>query len=104
MRKRTVWLGVLVAAVLLLAGCAGGNPLVGTQGAKGVAGFWAGLWHGVICPVAFVLSLFNPAVNVYEVHNTGALYNLGFVLGLGMGMGGAGRGSHKASRKEIRPL
>jgi hypothetical protein len=34
------------------------------------AGFWLGLWHGIICPVTFLISLFNDNVNIYEVTTT----------------------------------
>jgi hypothetical protein len=88
--------GVMLA--LLVAGCAGPNVLTGTAGKSGVAGFWAGLWHGLICPVAFVISLFDHHVRLYEVHNTGALYDLGFLLGAGSSLGGAGRGAHRGQR------
>ena len=74
---------LLVGGVLVLSGCAGPNPLVGTHGSAGVAGFWSGLWHGLICPIAFVISLFNRAVPMYEVHNNGKWYNFGFILGAG---------------------
>ncbi|MFA4845708.1 MAG: hypothetical protein WC654_04075 [Patescibacteria group bacterium] len=70
----------------LLAGCAAGpNELTGTlvQGADAPAGFWLGLWHGIICVVTFIISLFSDNVGVYEVHNKGALYDLGFLLGAG---------------------
>ena len=46
-----------------------------------LAGFWAGYWHGMIMPIAFIVSLFNPDVGIYETHNTGKGYNFGFVLG-----------------------
>lgn len=70
----------LVAAVLLLAGCAAdANPAVG----DGSAGFWLGLWQGLILPVTFVVSLFNDSVAIYEVDNRGHLYDLGFVFGAG---------------------
>lgn len=70
----------LVAAVLLLAGCAAdANPDAG----QGSAGFWLGLWQGLILPVTFVVSLFNDSVAVYEVDNRGHLYDLGFVFGAG---------------------
>jgi len=36
-----------------------------------VAGFWLGLWHGLIAPITFVISLFSDNVNFYEVHNNG---------------------------------
>jgi hypothetical protein len=72
-----------LAVAVILSGCAGTNPLVGTTGTHGVAGFWAGLWHGMICPIAFVISLFNRKFSMYEVHNNGAWYNAGFLLGAG---------------------
>ncbi len=99
MRKRIAWIAAGAALALAVAGCAGANPYVGTVGGHGVAGFWAGLWHGLICPVAFVISLFNRGVNLYEVHNTGWPYNLGFVLGASASLGGAGRGSHGGGRE-----
>jgi hypothetical protein len=69
-----------VAAVLVLTGCAAdANPGAG----GGPAGFWLGLWQGLILPVTFVVSLFNDTVAVYEVDNTGHLYDLGFVFGAG---------------------
>jgi hypothetical protein len=46
------------------------------------AGFWAGLWHGSIAPVAFIVSLFKPEVGIYETNNNGAWYNFGFILGI----------------------
>ena len=74
---------LLIATVFLVSGCAGQNPLVGTLGTHGVAGFWSGLWHGLICPIAFVISLFKHDVSMYEVHNSGNWYNFGFILGAG---------------------
>jgi hypothetical protein len=41
-----------------------------------VAGFWLESWHGLIAPVAFAISLFRDSVGVYEVHNSGAWYDL----------------------------
>jgi hypothetical protein len=58
-----------------------------------VAGFWLGLWHGFILPFAFVISLFSDKVTIYEVHNTGTWYNLGFLMGAAMIWGGSGGAS-----------
>ena len=51
------------------------------------AGFWAGVWHGNIAPITFVVSLFNKDVSIYETHNNGAWYNLGFLLGVSSAFG-----------------
>ena len=90
---------IAVALLAVLAACAPGpNPEVGTPAPDGaVAGFWLGLWHGVIAPVTFVISLFGRGVNVYEVHNSGGWYNFGYVLGLGALVGGGSSGA-RASR------
>jgi len=59
------------------------NPLVNTADAHGrAAGFFLGLWHGVISLITLVVSFFNSNVQMYEVHNDGSLYNLGFLLGV----------------------
>lgn len=83
----------LVALILLLGACAAGvNPEVGVVAADSgdVAGFWLGLWHGIIAPITFVVSLFTDNVNIYEVHNSGNWYDFGFVLGAGILFGGGG--------------
>ena len=46
------------------------------------AGFWAGVWHGNIAGITFVVSLFNKGVSIYETHNNGGWYNFGFLLGV----------------------
>jgi hypothetical protein len=84
----------LVLGALLTACAAGPNPQVGTAAAEGaVAGFWLGLWHGIIAPVSFVISLFTDTVNLYEVHNSGNWYDFGFFLGFGVLLGGGASGA-----------
>ena len=55
------------------------------------AGFWAGLWHGSILPIAFIVSLFKPGVGIYETHNKGGWYNFGFILGASSALGGGSK-------------
>ena len=63
----------------------GPNPLVNTTAANGrVAGVLLGLWHGIISPVTLIISFFNNTVQMYEVHNDGNQYNLGFLLGVAL--------------------
>ena len=61
----------------------GPNPMVNTADAHGrVAGILLGIWHGIISPVTLVLSFVNQGGQMYEVHNDGSQYNLGFLLGV----------------------
>lgn len=61
----------------------GPNPLINQPDVIGrVARAGAGLWHGLIAPATLVISFFNSDVRMYEVHNAGSEYDLGFLLGL----------------------
>jgi hypothetical protein len=63
----------------------GSNPLVNLTDDRGnVAGILLGIWHGIISPVTLVWSFINPNVQMYEVHNNGSQYNLGFLIGIGI--------------------
>jgi hypothetical protein len=89
--------GLLILTLVMLAGCvAGPNGMVNTPNEEGrVAGFWQGLWHGIIAPVTFVISLFSDNVHVFETHNNGNWYVFGFLLGLTAVWGGGGRASSR---------
>jgi hypothetical protein len=95
---------LLAAAGILLAACAAGpNMSVDIANADGdVAGFWLGLWHGVISPITFLISLFTDDVTLYEVHNSGGWYDFGFVLGAGILFGGGFFGAPRAGRRAKR--
>ncbi len=54
------------------------------------ASFLAGLWHGLICPITFIVSLFSPGVRIYEQNNKGRWYDFGFVMGISGAFGGSG--------------
>jgi hypothetical protein len=99
-RQATGPLLLLLALTVLLGACAAeANPAAQTSGPDGsIAGFWLGLWHGLIAPVTFVISLFSDTVGIYEVHNNGGWYDGGFVLGLGFIVGGGSTGAHQATR------
>jgi hypothetical protein len=61
----------------------GPNPMVDEADASGhIAGILLGIWHGIISPVTMVLSFVNNNAQMYEVHNDGPQYNLGFLLGV----------------------
>jgi hypothetical protein len=101
--KRYAGILMIMAALILIAGCAAGpNDLEKTPDADGeVAGFWLGLWQGIISPITFIVSLFSDNVHLYEVHNNGGWYNFGFLLGVSIIFGGCGGGG-ACSRKSRR--
>ncbi len=83
---------LVLVALLILVGCAPGNDRWDPYISPGnQAGFWAGVWHGIIIVVTFVVSLFTRDVGLYEVNNTGWPYNLGFLIGLMCSLGGGMR-------------
>ena len=87
---------VLVLALFTVSCTPGPNGFKGTADTAGVsAGFLLGLWHGLISPITFIVSLFSKNVNVYEVHNNGSWYNFGFVLGAGLFLSGGILGHKK---------
>jgi predicted phage tail protein len=99
--KPILILAIFLLCCVMLVGCApGANELTGTPREKGsAAGFWLGLWQGIISPVTFVVSLFTRSVQMYEVHNNGGWYNFGFLLGLSIIFGGGAGGASRRSRR-----
>jgi hypothetical protein len=90
----------LVAAILILVtACAAGPNDVAEVGETDLAGFWLGLWHGLISPITFLISLFNDNVSVYEVHNNGNWYDFGFMFGVVLVFSGPAGSSGAAARR-----
>lgn len=44
--------------------------------------FLWGMVHGFYLLPSFILSLFDPSVNIYQTPNAGKWYNLGFIAGI----------------------
>jgi len=99
-KKRLLLVFIAILAMLLLAGCAAGtNPTVDIPDVDGKsAGFWSGLWHGVISPITFIISLFSDNVNVYEVYNSGNWYDFGFMFGVCFIFSGGAYGAKRKSK------
>lgn len=93
---RRIFILGLIIFLLVFVSCAPGN----VKYEEKPAGFWAGLWHGIICVVTFIISLFTENVSMYEVNNTGNWYNFGFLLGAAIILGGSW-GPHKARKSKI---
>ncbi len=71
-------------ALLLLSACAAQPP-----GSPGAPAFWSGLGHGLVAPIAFIVSLFNDDVRMYAFPNDGRWYDFGFLIGISAWGGGA---------------
>ena len=95
MRRRVTLAVVVVGLVLVVSACAAGTN---TSETSSGAGFWLGLWHGIIIPVTFVISLFNDNVSIYDVDNNGNWYDFGFMLGIAGPFSGIGGGASRARR------
>lgn len=84
--RNLAFFAVMILILLLLAGCAPSHEMYDAE----PAGFWAGLWHGLILLITFIINLFTDSVGIYEVKNTGAWYNFGFLLGIMISFGHGG--------------
>ena len=90
-------LPIAAAAALLSACAATQSPAMVAPAAPG---FWLGLWHGFIFPVAWLVSLFASDVAIYAVPNNGGWYDFGYFLGIVV-IGVGARKSHTVYRDRI---
>jgi hypothetical protein len=96
---RTRPLLALAAATAFLSACAATQSDAALATAATTPGFWLGVWHGFIFPVAFLVGLFVPDVAVYAVPNNGGWYDFGFFVGIVFLGVGARKGRVRASRR-----
>ena len=89
---------LLLGFVILVASCAPGNARYNVATGK-PANFWAGLWHGLIIIITFIVSLFTNDVRIYEANNVGWAYNLGFILGASISLGSGWRSVARRHRR-----
>lgn len=75
----------MLAIPLLAAGCLPGD---GTSTPEDPAGFFWAVWHGWIAPISLVFGIFESDIRIYEVHNRGWLYDLGYYMAVIGGIGG----------------
>ena len=99
--KRTALPILCLFLGIILAGCFAELP---AQEAEKPAGFFMGIWHGWIAPVALIVKIFKPEITVFARNNTGFWYELGFYMAIISGFGGLGfaRGHKHSSRHENR--
>jgi hypothetical protein len=64
------------------------------------ANFWLGLWQGLIICLSFIASWFDNNIVLYQVHNNGFWYNLGFIIGIAISVGSGGAGGSKTKKSK----
>ena len=89
----------IITFILLLTSCAAGDAQF-TQDSP--AGFWYGLWHGMIAVISLIIHVFNESVVVYELDNIGGWYDLGFLLGVICIWGGGSHATCKSAADRKR--
>jgi len=77
--KKNSKLILLLSFVLLFTACTAGDTQFAEQNK---AGFFYGLWHGIISFITLIIHIFNDAVMIYETKNTGGWYDFGFLVGV----------------------
>jgi len=88
-----------VSVMFMLVSCTAGNEQFTVTSP---AGFWYGLWHGIISFISLIIHLFNETVMVYERNNTGGWYDFGFLLGVIFVWGGGCHVSCKSAARKKR--
>jgi len=86
-------LGIGMTVLLAFSGCADSVNHTVAATIEPV-GFWHGLWHGMILPFAWLVSLFDSDVAIYATYNNGGWYDFGFILGV-CTLGGSSSSSRK---------
>ncbi|MCL2063342.1 MAG: hypothetical protein FWG98_03085 [Candidatus Cloacimonetes bacterium] len=84
MRRFLIFL-IMLLALFVLTSCMAGS---GRSTPEFKAGFFIGIWHGWIAPIALIVSIFDSSIKIYEVNNTGFWYELGFYMAIISGFGG----------------
>ena len=81
-RPRFLSASAAILLLVLLSACAATQTDAAVATAATTPGFWLGVWHGFIFPVAFIVALFVPDVAIYAVPNNGGWYDFGYFVGI----------------------
>lgn len=80
--KRATYLLPALLLLVLMASCASVEPIDPCLEGK-TYGFLWGILHGLIAPIALIVSFFDKDTVMFAQNNTGAWYGLGFLIGSG---------------------
>ena len=78
MKSRIKIILISIISLVILSACIPGN---GYNNEERIAGFWMGMWHGLIAPISLIISIFSRDIRIYEVFNKGIMYDFGFFTG-----------------------
>jgi hypothetical protein len=95
--KNTLKIAVLVGFAAIVTGCAAGG---GSYGPSDQAGFFSGIWHGWIAPLALIAHIFDGDIRIYETDNDGIWYDVGFYIAVISGFGSLSLRRRPKSKKE----
>ena len=98
-RRVATAMAVVGVALIVLSACAAVPDEAARVAEPATAGFWLGLWQGLITPITFLISLFSDRVAIYAVHNNGNWYDFGYVLGVALVFSGPARIGSGGRRK-----
>ena len=70
----------ILGLALILSACVAQQASTAVQ--PEAPGFFLGVWHGFIFPVAFIVSIFTDQISVYSVPNSGIWYDAGYFVGI----------------------
>lgn len=85
MNYKIILVFILLLFLMLLSGCMPGD---GSYSKEDPASFFSGIWHGWIAPISLIRGLLNANIRIYEVHNSGWIYDFGFYMAILGGFGG----------------
>lgn len=74
---------LFISIAIVLSSCFAHTHQVNIVNADNPSGFFMGIWHGIIAPITFLISIFSDSVTVWDVNNTGNWYTFGFLIGVG---------------------
>jgi hypothetical protein len=80
--KRYTPLFFLLLILFIMSGCASPEPIDPCLEGK-TYGFLWGILHGLIAPIALIVSFFDSDTVMFAQNNTGSWYGLGFLIGSG---------------------
>lgn len=84
LKKIMIAMFIVIAILIVFSSCADTSHIKPClSDIEHTYGFWGGLWHGMIAPVALIGELFSNDIAVYAHNNNGGWYDFGFLLGVG---------------------